>query len=149
MRQLIGLWLACAILSAAVWQTNAEQSQSKFPLAAPAGKDSNARMDAPPGAVNQGPFDMSTWKYGNASAFAAPPGAKLWNPVKIKLMEGGKVVGGTVRAVGDPNTYCAMATAGYDFIWTEMQHHPSTWDNVVRAWQTCPRAKAVPGARIA
>ena len=78
-----------------------------------------------------------------------PPGAKLWNPAKIKLMQGGKLVGGTVRAVGDPNTYCAMANAGYDFIWTEMQHHPSTWDNVVRAWQTCPRARAVPGARIA
>ena len=149
MRHLIGLSLACAILSAAVWQTSAEQSQNKFPLAAPAGKDSNARMVAPPGAVNQGPFDMSTWKYGNAPAFTAPPGLKLWNPAKIKLMEGGKVVGGTVRAVGDPNTYCAMANAGYDFIWTEMQHHPSTWDNVVRAWQTCPRAKAVPGARIA
>ena len=73
----------------------------------------------------------------------------MWNPAKIKLMQGGKVVGGTVRAVGDPNTYCAMANAGYDFIWTEMQHHPSTWDNVVRAWQTCPHAKAVPGARIA
>ena len=149
MRHLIGLSLGCAILSVAVWQTAAEQSQSKFPLAAPAGKDSNARMVAPPGAVNQGPFDMSTWKYGNAPAFTAPSGLKLWNPAKIKLMEGGKVVGGTVRAVGDPNTYCAMANAGYDFIWTEMQHHPSTWDNVVRAWQTCPRAKAVPGARIA
>ena len=100
----------------------AEQSQSKFPLAAPAGKDSNARMVAPPGAVNQGPFDMSTWKYGNAPAFTAPPGLKLWNPVKIKLMEGGKVVGGTVQRVRDPSTYCAMANAGYDFIWTEMQH---------------------------
>jgi 2-keto-3-deoxy-L-rhamnonate aldolase RhmA len=42
-----------------------------------------------------------------------------------------------------------MANAGYDFIWTEMQHAPSTWDNVVKAWKTCPRAKAVPGTRIA
>ena len=48
MRHLIGLSLACAILSVAAWQTNAEQSQSKFPLAAPAGKDSNARRSRRP-----------------------------------------------------------------------------------------------------
>ena len=74
MRHLIGLSLACAILSVAAWQTSAEQSQNKFPLAAPAGKDSNARMVAPPGAVNQGPFDMSTWKYGNGPPSPRRPG---------------------------------------------------------------------------
>ena len=126
---------------------NVGAQQSQFPLAAPAGVDSNARQVAPPGAVNQGPYDMSTWKYG--PAFNAPAGTKIWNPVKIKMMQGGKVTGGTVRGVADPSTYCAMANAGFDFIWTEMQHAPSTWDNVVKAWQTCPHAKAVPGARIA
>ena len=40
---------------------------------------------APPGAVNQGPYDISTWKYGNA--FQSPPGTKIWNPAKIKLMK--------------------------------------------------------------
>ena len=50
---------------------------------------------------------------------------RLWNPVKIKLMQGGKVVGGTVAGVTDPQAYCAMANAGYDFTWTEMQHAPS------------------------
>jgi 2-keto-3-deoxy-L-rhamnonate aldolase RhmA len=54
-----------------------------------------------------------------------------------------------VRGAADPTTYCAMANAGYDFIWTEMQHAPTTWDNAVKAWTSCPRAKAVPGARIA
>ena len=34
------------------------------------------------------------------NAFDTPANAKLWNPAKIKLMQGGKVVGGTVR-VGD------------------------------------------------
>jgi len=97
--------------------------------------------------VNQGPYDMNAWKYG--SAFNPPAGTKIWNPVKIKLMQGGKVTGGTVRAAADPSTYCAMASAGYDFIWTEMQHSPTTWDNAVKAWTSCPRAKAVPGARIA
>ena len=33
--------------------------------AAPAGKDSNAFNVAPPGAVNQGPFDIAKWKYGS------------------------------------------------------------------------------------
>jgi 2-keto-3-deoxy-L-rhamnonate aldolase RhmA len=122
-------------------------AQQKFPLAAPAGVDSKARQEAPPGAVNQGPFDMSKWKYGNA--FNVSPGAKIWNPVKLKLMQGGKIVGGTVRGVRDPSTYCAMANAGYDFIWTEMQHEPSNWRDVVNAWRTCPRARAVPGVRVA
>ena len=71
------------------------------------------------------------------------------SPAKIKLLQGGKVVGGTVRGVRDASTYCAMANAGYDFIWTEMQHEPSTWRDVADAWKSCPRAKAVPGVRVA
>jgi hypothetical protein len=123
--------------------------QNQFPLAAPAGRDSNALQVAPPGAVNQGPYDMNTWKYGNAPAFTAPAGTKLWNPAKIKLMQGGKIVGGTVLGVNDPSTYCAMANAGYDFIWTEMQHSTHDWDQVAKMWGHCPHAKAVPGARVA
>jgi 2-keto-3-deoxy-L-rhamnonate aldolase RhmA len=149
MRKLLAMSMMGAVLSVAAWPSVAQQAQNQFPLAAPAGRDSNARQVAPPGAVNQGPYDMNTWKYGNAPAFTAPAGTKLWNPAKIKLMQGGKIVGGTVLGVSDPSTYCAMANAGYDFIWTEMQHAPSTWDNVVKAWKTCPRARAVPGARIA
>ena len=145
MRNSIGMTLACALIGAAALPAIAQQPQ--FPLAAPAGQDSNARQVAPPGAVNQGPYFDSTWKYGNA--FNAPAGAKIWNPAKLKLMQGGKLVGGTVRGVRDPSTYCAMANAGYDFIWTEMQHEPSTWSDVVNAWKTCPRAKAVPGVRVA
>src|SRR5204863_68837 len=83
-------------------------------------KDSNARNVAPAGAVNQGPFDPATWKYG--PAFNPPPNAKIWNPVKLKLMQGGKVTGCTFFSATDPATYCAMANAGYDFVWTEMQH---------------------------
>ncbi len=147
MRRLVRMSLLCSMLGLAAPHAAAQDAASKFPLAAPAGKDSNARQAAPPGAVNQGPYNMSTWKYGNA--FNAPPGAKLWNPAKIKLMEGGKLVGGTVRGVRDPSTYCAMANAGYDFIWTEMQHEPSTWRDVVNAWATCPHARAVPGVRVA
>ena len=102
------------------YANNPDAGQQQFPLAAPAGKDSGARTTAPAGAVNQGPFDPATWKYG--PAFNPPPGSKIWNPVKLKMMQGGKVTGGTVFSATDPATYCAMANAGYDFIWTEMQH---------------------------
>ncbi len=124
-----------------------QQETPQFPLAAPAGRDSGARTAAPPGAVNQGAFDPSTWKYG--PAFTSPAGAKVWNPVKLKLMQGGKVTGGTLFSATDPSTYCAMANAGYDFIWTEMQHGPRDWNDAARMWRTCPHAKAVPGVRVA
>ena len=133
--------------SADPYATNPDAGRTQFPLAAPAGTDSDSRTVAPPGAVNQGPFDPATWKYG--PAFNPEPGTKRWNPVRLKLMQGGKVTGGTVRSATDPDTYCAMASAGYDFIWTEMQHDQRDWQAVARMWRTCPHAPAVPGARIA
>src|SRR6185436_5079921 len=129
------------------YANNAAPGATQFPLAAPAGKDSGARMTAPAGALNQGPFNPATWKYG--TAFNPPQGSKIWNPVKLKLMRGEKVTGGTVFSSTDPATYCAMANAGYDFIWTEMQHSSRDWEAVARMWRTCPHAKAVPGARVA
>lgn len=81
------------------YANNAAPGTTVFPLAAPAGKDSNALKVAPPGAVNQGPFDPATWKYG--PAFNPPAGAKVWNPVKLKLMQGGKVTGGTLFSATD------------------------------------------------
>jgi 2-keto-3-deoxy-L-rhamnonate aldolase RhmA len=125
----------------------AEAGKLQFPLAAATGSDSNALRVAPPGSVNQGPFDPATWKYG--PAFSAPPAAKIWNPVKLKIMQGAKVTGGTLFAATDPSTYCAMANAGYDFIWTEMQHDQRDWSHAARMWRTCPHARAVPGARVA
>jgi 2-keto-3-deoxy-L-rhamnonate aldolase RhmA len=122
-------------------------ADAQFPLAAPAGKDSGAISTAPPGAVNQGPFNPATWKYGGA--FDSPAGSKIWNPVKLKMMQGGKVTGGTVFNTTDPAVYCAMANAGYDFIWTEMQHDAKDWSSVAKMWATCPNAKAVPGTRVA
>ena len=126
---------------------NPAAGTSQFPLAAPAGTDSHAQTVAPPGAVNQGAFDPTTWKYG--PAFNAPTGAPIWNPVRLKLMQGGKVTGGTLFSATDPATYCAMANAGYDFIWTEMQHDQHDWQAVARMWRTCPHARAVPGVRVA
>jgi 2-keto-3-deoxy-L-rhamnonate aldolase RhmA len=128
------------------YANNAQPGAAQFPLAAPAGKDSNARAVAPPGAVNQGPFDPATWTFG--PAFNAPPNTPIWNPVKLKMQQGGKVTGGTVFGATDPSVYCAMAAAGYDFIWTEMQHDQRDWESAARMWRTCPRAAAVPGVRI-
>jgi len=133
--------------SADPYINNPAAGTQQFPLAAPAGKDSNARAVAPQGAVNQGPFDVAGWKYG--SAFNPPPNSKVWNPVKMKMTQGGKVTGGTLFSATDPATYCSMANAGYDFIWTEMQHDQHDWGAVARMWRTCPTAKAVPGVRVA
>ena len=133
--------------SADPYANNANPGTTSFPLAAPAGKDSGAKQTGPAGAANQGAFDPSTWKYG--TAFNAPAGSKTWNPVQVKLQQGGKVTGGTLFSATDPSTYCAMANAGYDFIWTEMQHGQTDWQQVARMWRTCPYAKAVPGVRVA
>jgi 2-keto-3-deoxy-L-rhamnonate aldolase RhmA len=133
--------------SADPYATSPPAGSGKFPLAAPAAGDSKAITLAPRGAVNQGGFDPATWKYG--PAFAPPADAKIWNPVKLKMLQGGKVTGGTVFGATDPSIYCVMANAGYDFIWTEMQHSSRDWDEAARMWRTCPHARAVPGARVA
>jgi len=91
------------------YANNPDPGKMQFPLAAPAGKDSGAYRTALPGGVNQGPVDPSTWKYGHQ--FDAPPNSKIWNPVKLKMMRGEKVTGGTVFASSDPAVYCAMANA--------------------------------------
>src|SRR5438552_13650156 len=133
--------------SADPYANNPDAGRLQFPLAAPAGKDSGAITKALPGGVNQGMIDPKTWKYG--PAYDAPPNSKIWNPVKLKMMRGEKVTGGTFFGSTDPVTYCAMANAGYDFIWTEMQHTTRDWEAVARMWRTCPHAKAVPGVRVA
>src|SRR5579859_7360705 len=132
--------------------TAAQQSKGSaapgrtFPLAAPAGKDSGQMATPPAGAVNQGPLDPAHWQYGhNYDA----PDAQIWNPVMLKMMRGEPVTGGTVFSTDTPETYCAMANAGYDFIWTEMQHNQRDWESVGRMWKACPHAKAVPGVRVA
>jgi hypothetical protein len=56
------------------YANNAAPGALTFPLAAPAGQDSHARDAAPAGAVNQGPFNVATWKYG--AAFNPPAGAR-------------------------------------------------------------------------
>ena len=146
----VGLGTVYLATGAAFSQANEDDvaaRQAKYPLAAKAGEDTHAIDKAPAGALNQGKFDDKTWKFGHA--YDAPAGAKLWNPVKIKMLAGGKVTGGTLFSATDPEVYCAMANAGYDFIWTEHQHNARDWKTTERMWATCPYAKAVPGVRVA
>jgi 2-keto-3-deoxy-L-rhamnonate aldolase RhmA len=133
--------------SADPYANNPAAGTMQFPLAAPAGKDSGAIDKAPAGAVNQGLLDPAKWKYG--PNYDVPGDVPIWNPVMIKMMKGEKVTGGTVFSTDTPETYCAMANAGYDFIWTEMQHNTRDWDAVAKMWKACPHAKAVPGVRVA
>ncbi|HXJ42446.1 MAG TPA: aldolase/citrate lyase family protein [Bryobacteraceae bacterium] len=129
------------------YANNAAAGTLRFPLAAPAGTDSKAKTVAPPNAVNTGAIDPATWKYG--PNYPLPPNPKIWNPVMAKMKSGEKLTGGTLFNATDPSTYCAMANAGYDFIWTEMQHDAHDWGAITRMWKTCPYAKAVPGVRVA
>ena len=103
--------------------------------------------DAAAQAAQDEPFRAADFDYG--SRFALPDGQapEIWNPAKRKLVAGGPMIGGTVRAT-DARTYCAMAAAGYDFVWVEMQHEATSWEQVARLWRTCP-GPAAPGARVA
>src|SRR5437660_6650641 len=90
------LFFSAALIAAVGFGTVAAFSQAnedevaarmaKYPLAAKPGEDSHAIDKAPEGALNQGKFDDKTWKFGKA--WDAPPGSKLWNPVKIKMLAG-------------------------------------------------------------
>src|SRR5262245_30814262 len=89
------------------YANNPVPGSQQFPLAAPARKDSNAMTTAPANAVNQGPFDPANWKF--APAFNPPSGSKVLNPVKLKMMQGRKVTGGTLFSSTDRAIYCSMA----------------------------------------
>jgi 2-keto-3-deoxy-L-rhamnonate aldolase RhmA len=76
-----------------------------------------------------------------------PAQPRMYNTVKQKLADGKQVVGGTVLTA-DPDTYCAMANAGFDFTWIEMQHSPLTYQDVARMILTCKGAPAIPFIRV-
>ncbi len=77
---------------------------------------------------------------------AAPP-VRMYNTAKEKLMAGGAIVGGTV-STSDPNIYCAMANAGFDFTWIEMQHSPLMFNDVATMIWACRGAEAIPFIRV-
>jgi len=62
--------------------------------------------------------------------------ARIYNTAKQKLREGKTLVGATVFSP-DPNIYCAVANAGYDYTWIEMQHSPLTYGDVAKIIWAC------------
>src|SRR5260370_11037686 len=84
---------------------------------------------------------------GEAQAPRQKTPARLYNTAKQKLMEGKQIVGATVFSP-DPNMYCAMANAGYDYLWIEMQHSPLTYGDVARMIWACRGASAMPFIRV-
>lgn len=72
---------------------------------------------------------------------------RIFNTVKTKLAAGKQVVGGTV-SIPDPDTYCAMAHAGFDFLWIEMQHSPMSYQEVAHMIMACKGAPAMPFIRV-
>ncbi|MGE0405449.1 MAG: hypothetical protein AB7O65_04045, partial [Candidatus Korobacteraceae bacterium] len=73
--------------------------------------------------------------------------ATTYNTVKQKLAQGKQVFGGTVLT-SDPETYCAMANAGWDFLWIEMQHSPLTYSQVAHMIRSCKGAPGIPFIRV-
>ena len=83
----------------------------------------------------------------SATAAVAQDGSRLFNTAKTKLLAGERIVGGTVTT-SDPAVYCAMANAGYDFLWIEMQHSPLGYQDVARMIWSCRDAPAMPFVRV-
>ena len=62
-------------------------------------------------------------------------------------MDGRQVVGGSIQSA-DPETFRAMAGAGFDFLWIEMQHSPLAYNEVARAILTAKGSPAIPFIRV-
>lgn len=71
----------------------------------------------------------------------------LYNTTKQKLMDGRQVMGGTIQSA-DPETFRAMAGAGFDFLWIEMQHSPLAYNEVARAVLAAKGNAAIPFIRV-
>jgi len=79
------------------------------------------------------------------AALAQSP--RIYNTVKTKLAAGQQVFGGTVSS-NDPEVYCAMANAGFDYLWIEMQHSTLNFTDVARMVRFCKGAPAIPFIRV-
>ena len=89
-----------------------------------------------------GIFRDNAWKSANATA----KGAALQH--RQAETERGQADCRRHRFSPDPNMYCAMANAGYDFMWIEMQHSPLTFEDVARMIWACRGASAMPFIRV-
>jgi 2-keto-3-deoxy-L-rhamnonate aldolase RhmA len=87
---------------------------------------------------------VATSCLGAAATQAAEP--EYFNTVKAKLARGEQVVGGTV-STADVDVYCAMANAGFDYLWIEMQHSALNYAQVANMIRACP-GPAIPFIRV-
>ena len=71
----------------------------------------------------------------------------MYNTIKEKLANGQQAIGGTIETP-DPDIYRAMAGAGFDFLWIEMQHSPLTYQDVARMIWAGRDLPAVPFIRV-
>ena len=81
------------------------------------------------------------------AAHAQQGEGRMYNTAKLKLKEGKQIVGGTVSS-SDPEIYYAMANAGFDFLWIEMQHSPLTHHEVARMMWAAKGTPAIPFVRV-
>jgi 2-keto-3-deoxy-L-rhamnonate aldolase RhmA len=72
---------------------------------------------------------------------------KIYNTVKLKLMAGKQVIAGGVSS-DDLKIYCAMANAGFDLMWIEMQHSPLTYQEVGQMIWAGRGSSAIPFVRV-
>jgi 2-keto-3-deoxy-L-rhamnonate aldolase RhmA len=77
----------------------------------------------------------------------AAPAGKLYNTAKQKLKEGQSIIGSSVYSP-DPNIYCAMANAGFDFLWIERQHSTLEFADISKMIFACKGASAMPFLRV-
>jgi len=82
-----------------------------------------------------------------ASAAYSQSTPKIYNTVKTKLAQGKQVFGGTIDSYSS-DTYCAMANAGWDFLWIEMQHSSLTYDETAEMLGRCKGTPAIPFIRV-
>jgi len=81
------------------------------------------------------------------AAWPAYAQTRMYNTAKVKIQSGKQIFGGTIQSP-DANMYCAMANAGFDFLWIEMQHSPLTYGDVAKMIWACRGSAAVPFLRV-
>ncbi len=81
------------------------------------------------------------------TALFAQDDVRIFNTVKLKLADGEPVIGGTIDTYNE-DVYCAMANAGFDFMWIEMQHSDLNYSQVADMIWACKDAPAIPFIRI-
>jgi 2-keto-3-deoxy-L-rhamnonate aldolase RhmA len=88
---------------------------------------------------------------GAAAQYQVPPPGEAAAPgesvLKKALLEGRPVVGATVT-VPNVDTALALANAGFDFLWIEMEHGPITLESLREILLATRGARAVPITRV-